>query len=433
MRKLITIIFFLCTIILVAPQPDTGEYFEFEDAGYISNDALEHGYHPTTYTRTIENALQGTNAVAIDEEFLVLGNGNVSLDASTNGVLKTSADQINLDDPGSNTVRITADATGLNIDQDLSLGGNRIANLGSFVFTGSNDWAIAESSGNLRFGTNGGSTAVLTLQSDRDVEVNGGNLLLNNNRITNVADPVNAQDAATKSYVDSSAGPSYTAGNGLLLSGSDFSVDSPTCSSSERLRWTGSSFTCSSTDTSTSNEIQTLSQVLNYGKDAQGQDINNVGTLRADEIYVGENPNVNKVYVDETSDKLCYQYTSASVSCSTSSATCSAQTNQYAYPLSGVSKLYEPDHTCSEVTGITSMNNECDIHCRGRIVCNGDDNSCSGTNVKYTSGVRYDCVNGGGGNSLFGCECDLGSDTSYTQATESFTGNGGAVAESCLG
>lgn len=41
-------------------------------------------------------------------------------------------------------------------------------------------------------------------------------------KLTNLADPVNAQDAATKSYVTSVA--SYTAGTGLTLSGNQFSI-----------------------------------------------------------------------------------------------------------------------------------------------------------------------------------------------------------------
>ncbi len=41
-----------------------------------------------------------------------------------------------------------------------------------------------------------------------------------------------------------SGGSSYTAGNGLTLSGAEFSIDSPTCANGEVLTWDGTSFSC---------------------------------------------------------------------------------------------------------------------------------------------------------------------------------------------
>src|SRR5690606_37693144 len=39
-------------------------------------------------------------------------------------------------------------------------------------------------------------------------------------------------------------GTAHTAGNGLQLIGVQFSIDSPTCNGTDKLRWTGSAFEC---------------------------------------------------------------------------------------------------------------------------------------------------------------------------------------------
>jgi hypothetical protein len=53
----------------------------------------------------------------------------------------------------------------------------------------------------------------------------GANISVNTRKITDLADPTNDQDAATKAYVDAlSGGPNYTAGDGLELNGLEFSV-----------------------------------------------------------------------------------------------------------------------------------------------------------------------------------------------------------------
>ncbi|MGH7196844.1 MAG: hypothetical protein ACREGJ_03735 [Candidatus Saccharimonadales bacterium] len=55
-------------------------------------------------------------------------------------------------------------------------------------------------------------------------------------------------------------GTSYTAGNGLQLVGTEFSVNSPTCAGTAKLQWNGSAFVCSS-DVDTDTDAQTLAWV----------------------------------------------------------------------------------------------------------------------------------------------------------------------------
>ncbi|MDO8336574.1 MAG: hypothetical protein Q7T74_07430, partial [Candidatus Saccharibacteria bacterium] len=53
-----------------------------------------------------------------------------------------------------------------------------------------------------------------------------------------------------------SGGSSYSAGNGLTLTGASFSVNSPTCSGTDKLTWSGTAFSCATdvdTDTDTTN------------------------------------------------------------------------------------------------------------------------------------------------------------------------------------
>ncbi len=55
---------------------------------------------------------------------------------------------------------------------------------------------------------------------------------------------------------DNNSGTTYSAGNGLSLGGSTFSINSPTCSGTDKLSWSGTAFSCASdvdTDTDTTN------------------------------------------------------------------------------------------------------------------------------------------------------------------------------------
>jgi hypothetical protein len=62
-----------------------------------------------------------------------------------------------------------------------------------------------------------------------------GAIAMGTSKITGMGDPADAQDAATKAYVDSNSGATYTAGTGITLTGTEFSIgqgvattDSPT-------------------------------------------------------------------------------------------------------------------------------------------------------------------------------------------------------------
>jgi hypothetical protein len=62
------------------------------------------------------------------------------------------------------------------------------------------------------------TTGALVFASTADI--NAGSV-----KITNVDDPTNPQDVATKAYADGLVGGAYTAGDGLTLTGSDFDID----------------------------------------------------------------------------------------------------------------------------------------------------------------------------------------------------------------
>jgi hypothetical protein len=51
-----------------------------------------------------------------------------------------------------------------------------------------------------------------------------GAIAMGTSKITGMGDPADAQDAATKSYVDSNSGTTYTAGTGITLTGTEFQL-----------------------------------------------------------------------------------------------------------------------------------------------------------------------------------------------------------------
>jgi hypothetical protein len=55
-----------------------------------------------------------------------------------------------------------------------------------------------------------------------------GAIAMGTSKITGMGDPADAQDAATKAYVDSNSGTTYTAGTGLTLTGAEFSLTNST-------------------------------------------------------------------------------------------------------------------------------------------------------------------------------------------------------------
>lgn len=58
--------------------------------------------------------------------------------------------------------------------------------------------------------------------------------------------------------VDTDTNTTYTAGNGVSLTGTTFSINSPTCAGTTKLQWTGTAFACSA-DIDTNTDAQTLS------------------------------------------------------------------------------------------------------------------------------------------------------------------------------
>jgi hypothetical protein len=85
---------------------------------------------------------------------------------------------------------------------------------------GSNNGIYSSSTGTINLVSGGNSSFVAGASS------NSSNVILDmtTHKIINVVDPTNPQDAATKNYVDTKAGTTYVAGNGLLLTGNSFSA-----------------------------------------------------------------------------------------------------------------------------------------------------------------------------------------------------------------
>lgn len=86
---------------------------------------------------------------------------------------------------------------------------------------GSNNGIYSSSTGNIDLVSGGNSSFVAGASS------NVSNVILDmkTHKIINVVDPTNPQDAATKNYVDTAiSGTTYTAGNGLTLTGNSFSA-----------------------------------------------------------------------------------------------------------------------------------------------------------------------------------------------------------------
>jgi hypothetical protein len=366
---------------IVTAQPLPGLIEDYNEKTNIKQSAKEYGYHPQLYTSVIGSGIQGTDAITFEDEYLLLNNGALALRATTGGALRTTATGLDF----RNATSITETPTGLLTNADtLELG-----------------------------------TGAITLDATTsNVLLLDGELNLQNNAITNLANPTNPQDAATKNYVDSNAA-TYTAGDGLDLSSSTFSVDSPSCDgSSEKLLWDGSSFVCgtdrdTNTDASTTNEIQTFAEVLARGTDAGARDATNINTLtaqetRTDEFFVGNQNGNNEyqVYVDDTSSELCYESEGTTTSCNTQTQSC---TNT-------VTASYN-DWRCSP--GYSS----CDDFCSTATitVCNGDDTTCSGGTRAYATGGTEIGRSYGGNTDCGGYEPDHDYDEVECRCTSSDT------------
>ena len=78
------------------------------------------------------------------------------------------------------------------------------------------------------------------------------------------------------SYVISDADTTYTAGNGLGLTGTTFAVNAPTCTATQKLMWSGTAFTCATDiDTNSGGTVTSITA----GTGLNGGTISSTGTI----------------------------------------------------------------------------------------------------------------------------------------------------------
>ena len=187
----------------------------------------------------------------------------------------------------SGTIQFSADA-----DQNISI-----------VSQGTGDIELT-SGGDIQLKTDVILTATKTISSSGGIKL-GSNLNVNSNHINNVSDPAQAQDAASKNYVDGATW--LTGGSGITNTSGTLTVDSTVVRTSGTQTIAGDK-TFSGTTTisgalnSTGTSVEIADNLITLNADATGTPSDNVGII----VERGDSTNVQLRW-NESDDK--WQYT----------------------------------------------------------------------------------------------------------------------------
>jgi hypothetical protein len=197
--------------------------------------------------------------------------------------------------------------TEFSVDSPTCAGTDKLQWTGTaFICAADQDTTYTAGTGLDLIGTEFSNTGILTVTGSDTIQVSGGQ----NPTFAFVDGTADGQlwqwnDGLSEwELVDSdSVGVTYTAGNGLALIGTEFSIDSPTCAGTDKLQWTGSAFICA-TD-------QDTTYTAGTGLDLVGTEFVNTGILTISgsdtiQISAGQNPTV--AFVDGTSDGQIWQW-----------------------------------------------------------------------------------------------------------------------------
>ncbi|MCR9265931.1 MAG: hypothetical protein NXH86_17395, partial [Flavobacteriaceae bacterium] len=243
------------TDISVSGSGTTGDPYIVNSTFTESQEAIDVPYDPSTTTLTsgnVQNVIEELKA-EVDAFAATSGQTNTASNVGAGGVgafaRKTGADlEFKNINAGSNKVTVTNDVANDEIDIDINeanitITESQISDLSHTVDT--DDQTLSEV---LSEGNSAGTS------------------------ITNVTDPTNAQDAATKNYVDSQITANAADGSETIVNGgTDISVSGSGTTGDPYI--VNSTFT--EVDGSITNEIQDLASVLGEGNSA-GTSITNV-------------------------------------------------------------------------------------------------------------------------------------------------------------
>jgi len=132
------------------------------------------------------------------------------------GLYRIGASDVGLAVSGTKRLEITGSGVTVPDTLDVRGAGGITVPFGNVTFSNTATQAIAKSGGTLQFGTSDANEVDLYRNNSIMVRLLSGAISAETNPIQNVTDPTNAQDAATKNYIDVTAGTAAATASALM-------------------------------------------------------------------------------------------------------------------------------------------------------------------------------------------------------------------------